>query len=180
MINPDLISEQANASESVNPTRYEDSANAFDVARTMMAAHEKKDITFSRTDDYDHAVVVFLGEPYPREVCEVGGACVPFTMQHKKNGMVPVLRIAINVAIYETKAVKVFDCTSRTFKDILHVRDKYELHHWAFDVIRATSEDGKKTVYSILPEIQLSPEKFAEFSALKLYDLPSLCNAVTP
>ena len=48
--------------------------------------------------DGDKAVVVFLGEPHPREVAFVDGKYVEFDDKAKQAGLKPSLRVALNVA----------------------------------------------------------------------------------
>ena len=59
--------------------------------------------------DGDKAVVVFLGEPHPREVCFVDGKYVEFDDKAKQAGLKPSLRVALNVALYDSKEVKVLE-----------------------------------------------------------------------
>jgi hypothetical protein len=57
--------------------------------------------------DGDMAVVVFLGEPYSREVCFIDGKYVAFNEKLEADGHKASLRIAINVALFDSKDVKV-------------------------------------------------------------------------
>lgn len=125
-------------------------------------------------NDGDKAVVVFLGEPYPREVCFVDGKYVAFDDKLKAQGLKPSLRVALNVALYETKEVKILEQGVTFFKDLVRVRDKYGLERWAFEIQRHGAAKDPKTSYSILPEHQLSAEQQKEYQALKLQDLEQL------
>jgi hypothetical protein len=129
-------------------------------------------------NDNDRAVVVFLGEPYPREVCFVEGKYIPFNDDLKAQGVKPTLRIALNVALHDTKEVKVLEQGVTFFKDLIRVRDKYTLEKWAFEVQRHGAAKDPKTTYSILPEKQLSPDEIRTFAALQLHDLSRLYDAV--
>src|SRR5690242_14788014 len=84
--------------------------------------------------DGDKAVVVFLGEPFPREVCFVDGKYTPWEDKLRAQGLKPSLRVAINVALWDTKEVKVLEQGIVFFKDLLRIRDKYGLEKWAFEV----------------------------------------------
>ena len=125
-------------------------------------------------NDGDRAVVVFLGEPYPREVCFVEGKYVAFDDTLKAQGLKPTLRIALNVALLDTKEMKVLEQGVTFFKDLVRVRDKYTLEKWAFEVQRHGAAKDPKTTYSILPEKQLNPDELREFAALQLLDLQKL------
>ena len=125
-------------------------------------------------NDGDKAVVVFLGEPYPREVCFVDGRYVPFDEELRAKGYKPSLRVALNVALYDTKEVKVLEQGIVFFKQLLQIRSKRSLDEWAFEVERHGAAKDPKTTYSILPEHKLTPEEQAEFQALPLHDLEKL------
>ena len=124
--------------------------------------------------DGDKAVVVFLGEPHPREVCFTEGKYVEYDEKAKAAGLKPSLRVALNVALYDSKEVKVLEQGVVFFKDLVRVREKYGLEKWAFEVQRHGAAKDPKTTYSILPEHPLSPEEMKAFQALPLQDLGKL------
>jgi len=125
-------------------------------------------------NDGDKAVVVFLGEPHPREVCFVENKYLPFDDQLKAQGHKPSLRVALNVALYDSQEVKVLEQGVLFFKDLVRIRDKYGLDKWAFEICRHGAAKDPKTTYSILPEHQLSPAQQKAFQALALQDLGKL------
>src|SRR3972149_4189253 len=84
--------------------------------------------------DGDKTVVVFLGEPYPREVCFVDGKYMPFDEKLKAQGLKASLRVALNVALYDTKEVKVLEQGVGFCKARVQIRAKYGLDKWAFEV----------------------------------------------
>lgn len=146
-------------------------------ARTeeMAKRHDQGSSTWLKlADDGDKEVVVFLGEPYPREVVFADGKYEPFTDEHKAKGLKPSLRVAFNVALFETKEVKVLEQGVVFFKQLLQVRSKRSLSDWAFEIERHGAARDKNTTYSILPEHKLTPEQQAEFQALPLHDLEKL------
>ena len=124
--------------------------------------------------DGDKAVVVFLGEPHPREVCFVDGKYVEFDDKAKQAGLKPSLRVALNVALYDSKEVKVLEQGVMFFKDLVRVREKYGIEKWAFEIQRHGAAKDPKTTYSILPEHQLSVEQQKAFQALPQHDLAKL------
>ena len=125
-------------------------------------------------NDGDKAVVVFLGEPHPREVCFVDGKYVAVDDKLKAQGIKPSLRVALTVAVFDTQEVKVLQPGVVFFKDLVRVREKYGLEKWAFEIQRHGAAKDPKTSYSILPEHQLTAEQQKAFQALPLHDLARL------
>ena len=129
-------------------------------------------------NDGDKVVVVFLGQPHPREVCFVDGKFVQVTEALKAQGVKPSLRVALNVAVFGSKEVKVLEQGVRFFKDLVRIRDKYTLEKWAFEVTRHGAAKDTNTTYSILPEQQLTADQIREYQSLKLLDLAKLYESV--
>lgn len=147
----------------------------WDQTEEMAKRHDQGSSTWLKlTDDGDKEVVVFLGEPYPREVVFLDGKYEPFTEELRAKGHKASLRVAFNVALYETKEVKVLEQGVVFFKQILQVRSKRSLTEWAFEIQRHGAARDKSTTYSILPEHKVTPEEQAEFQALPLHDLEKL------
>ncbi|MFZ5787282.1 MAG: hypothetical protein ACOY3Y_12640 [Acidobacteriota bacterium] len=150
-------------------------ANKWQQTEDMAKKHDQGSSTWLKLgNDGDKAVVVFLGEPFPREVCFVDGKYMPFDDKLKAQGLKPSLRVALNVALYDTKEVKVLEQGVTFFKDLVRVREKYGIERWAFEIQRHGAAKDPKTTYSILPEHQLTPEQQKEFQGLKLNDLDKL------
>jgi hypothetical protein len=149
--------------------------NMWQTTQELAKRHEQESGHWLKLqNDNDKAVVVFLGEPFPREVCFLDGKYVPFDEPLRAQGHKPTLRIAINVALLETKEVKVIEQGVMFFKDPVRVRDKYGLDKWAFEVQRHGAAKDPKTSYTILPEVQLTVEQRAMFQALAQHDLAKL------
>ncbi|MDP1826624.1 MAG: hypothetical protein Q8L48_25360 [Archangium sp.] len=149
--------------------------NMWEQTEEMAKKHDADSSTWLKlANDEDKAVVVFLGEPYPREVSFVDGKYVPFDDAVKAAGHKGSLRVAYNVAVYETGDVRVLEQGVMFFKDLVRVREKYGLEKWAFEVQRHGAAKDPKTTYSILPERQLSAEERKDFETLVLLDLPKL------
>ena len=150
-------------------------ANKWQQTEEMAKKHDQGSSTWLKLgNDGDKAVVVFLGGPFPREVCFVDGKYMPFDDKLKAQGLKPSLRVALNVALYDTKEVKVLEQGVTFFKDLVRVREKYGIEKWAFEIQRHGAAKDPKTTYSILPEHQLTPEQLKEFQGLKLNDLDKL------
>ncbi len=149
--------------------------NMWQQTEDMAKKHDQGSSSWLKlANDGDKAVVVFLGEPYPREVCFVDGKYARFDDKLKAQGLKPSLRVALNVALYDTREVKVLEQGVVFFKDLVQVRGKYGLDKWAFEVKRHGAAKDPKTTYSILPEHQLTPEQQKEFQALPQHDLEKL------
>lgn len=147
----------------------------WDQTEEMAKQHDQGSSTWLKlADDGDKEVVVFLGEPYPREVVFLDGRYTPFTEELRAKGHKPSLRVALNVALYDTKEVKVLEQGVVFFKQLLQMRSKRSLDEWAFEVERHGAARDKNTSYTILPEHKLTPEEQAEFQALPLHDLEKL------
>ena len=149
--------------------------NMWEQTEEMAKKHDADSSTWLKlANDEDKAVVVFLGEPYPREVSFVDGKYVPADEAVRAAGHKVSLRVAYNVALPETGEVKVLEQGVMFFKDLVRVREKYGLEKWAFEVQRHGAAKDPKTTYSILPERQLTAEERKSFQAVELLDLPKL------
>ena len=147
----------------------------WDHTEEMAKKHDQGSSTWLKlADDGDKEVVVFLGEPYPREVVFLDGKYEPFTEDLKAKGHKASLRVAFNVALYESQEVKVLEQGVVFFKQLLQIRSKRRLEDWAFEIERHGAARDKNTSYSLLPEHKLTPEQQAEFQALPLHDLEKL------
>lgn len=155
--------------------------NMWQQTEEMAKKHEQDGSQWLKlANDGDKAVVVFLGEPHPREVCFIDGKYVPLDDKLKAQGVKYSMRVAYNVALFDSKEVKVFEQGRMFFNDLVHVRGKYGLEKWAFEVQRHGAPKDPKTNYSILPEHQLSVEQQKEFLALPVLDLKALYNEDNP
>lgn len=147
----------------------------WDRTQEMAKKHDQSgSLWLKLANEGDKAVVVFVGEPYPREVCFVDGKYMPFDDTLKAQGQKPSLRVALNVVVYESNEVKVLEQGVNFFKDLVRIREKYGLEKWAFEVQRHGAAKDPKTTYSILPERQLTLEQQHAYQSVKLHDLDSL------
>jgi len=149
--------------------------NLWQQTEEMAKKHDQSSSTWLRlANDGDRAVVVVLGDPFPREVVFIDNKYVVLTEKLKAEGNKGSLRVAFNVAMFDTKEVKVLEQGVVFFKDLNQVREKYGLTKWAFEIRRNGAAKDPKTTYSILPEHQLTPAQQEEFSKLALHDLQAL------
>ena len=83
----------------------------WEEAAEMAKRHEPGNSHWLRlTNDGDNAVLVLLGEPYAHDVCFVDGKYAAFDNKLRAEGRRPSLRIALNVALYDTKEVEISEC----------------------------------------------------------------------
>lgn len=144
----------------------------WQLAEDMAKKHEESSSLWLKlANDGDKAVVVFLGGPYSREMCFVEGKYVLYDEAQKAAGNRSSLRVAINVALFDTKEVKVFEQGVTVFKDLVRIRQKYGLDKWAFEIERHGAAKDPKTTYSILPDQQLTAAQISEFQALARHEL---------
>ncbi|HEY3447289.1 MAG TPA: hypothetical protein VGK67_13030 [Myxococcales bacterium] len=149
--------------------------NPWAQTEELAKKHDQNSSTWLKlANDGDKAKVVVLGDPFPREVCFADGKYMPFDEKLKAEGHKPSLRVAFNVAMLDTKEVKVLEQGVVFFKDLCQVREKYGLDKWAFEIRRNGAAKDPKTTYSILPEHQLTPAQQEEFKKLALHDLAAL------
>ncbi|MCP3170158.1 hypothetical protein [Myxococcus qinghaiensis] len=150
-------------------------ANMWEQTEEMAKRHEQAGgVWLKLANDGDTAVVVFLGEPYPQEVCFLNNKYLPFDEKLRAQGLKPSLRVALNVALADTREVKVVEQAVTFFNTLRELRAKYGLEKWAFEVKRHGAAKDPKTTYSILPERQLTSEEVSAFQALRQHDLPKL------
>jgi hypothetical protein len=126
-------------------------------------------------NDGDRAVVVFLGEPWIREVAFVGGRSVPYEAHHHAAGVRPTVRVAINVALYPERHVRVLELALPVFRRVLVLRKEHRLEARAFAILRRGAAGDAGTTYEIEPADALSPEEQQVFAALPLHHLERLC-----
>ena len=149
--------------------------NPWQQTEDLAKKHDQNSSTWLKfANDGDKAVVVILGDPFPREVCFAEGKYMPFDEKLKAEGHKPSLRVAFNAALFDTKEVKVLEQGVVFFKDLMQVREKYGLDKWAFEIRRNGAAKDPKTTYSILPEHQLTPAQQEEFKKLALHDLAAV------
>jgi len=131
-------------------------------------------IFFRLQNDGEKAVVVFRGVPFATEVHWTGGKyvdCDGAACEHCKDGSGLSTRVKLNVFLVAERAMKIFECSGKTFHDILEVRDKYGVDAWSFQIKRSGAAGSTKTKYSVLPEKQLTADEQAHINALPLHNL---------
>ncbi len=147
----------------------------WDRTEDMAKRHDQAGGVWLRLqNDGDAAVVVFLGEPYPREVVFVDGKYELFREEHRAQGLKASLRVALNVALPGSNEVKILEQGIVFFKTLLGLRAKYGLDRYSFEVKRHGAAKDPRTSYTILPEQPLTPEQQREYRALPLHDLAKL------
>ncbi len=132
-------------------------------------------------NDGDVAVVVFLGDPFGREVVFDNGRQVPFGREHAQQGLEPKMRYAINVGVLattiagiKTPEAKVLEMSGALYRDVYALRTKYGVADWAFEIQRIGKPKDPKTIYRVLPERQLTADEKRWMAGASLTNLRSL------
>lgn len=126
--------------------------------------------------DHDKAIVVFLGEPYGREVIWTGERYLDadsddgkaYLDNHPKARA--TTRFSMNCLVLESgngdrvvkdERVAIFENGVTWFNDLVAIRNKYGPGIWTFEVERHGKPRDTKTTYSMLPH-----EKIADVAGL--------------
>jgi hypothetical protein len=160
-------------SHAFSPGRQEQRMDNWERAE-QFSHRESSSQWLKLANDGDRAVVVFVGEPHPREVVFDAGGYHTFTPEHEARGLKPTFRFPINVAVLPNFEVKVLEVGASLMRDVLRVKKKYSLETWAYEVVRRGAAKDPKTTYDLLPEQQLTAEEQRRVGALKLLDLVAL------
>lgn len=127
-------------------------------------------------DDGDKIVGSFVGEPLTRELCwnEKTNSYEEFTPEQAKAGRKMSPKFAMNVFVpaneqdaaatagieYQAEpAVKVWECSKKTFEKVIKCLDKYGHGKWCFEIERNGAKGDTKTTYTILPERELTADE---------------------
>lgn len=145
---------------------------AWDDARQRVLEGAREDVVL-RLSPGDTVLGVICGEPYTREaVWQNGRWATVRTRVAEELGAKIVLRIALNIFVDGRMHIIEFD--SKSFRDVLKVRDRYGLDKWYFEIIADPNYVEPGLLLSILPCTQLSPEKLEAIAEVALYDLEKL------
>ena len=88
-----------------------------------------------------------------------------------EGGNKALLRVAFNFFCMADKTMKIIECGTRWFGDVLRLRGKYGFDNWAFEIERRGAAGNPKTTYSILPENKLDAATKEVIAGLALHDL---------
>ena len=125
-------------------------------------------------NDGEKFVAAFRGDPFAREMHWVGeeyGECTGKGCEGCAKGTKLTTRVKINVFAVAEKAMKIFECSGKTFQDLLAVREKYGVDKWCFEVKRHGAAKLTKTKYSVLPERELSADERKAADSAPLHNL---------
>lgn len=146
-------------------------SNAWDDASRLADEHSGNFVRLS--NDGDSIIGAFCGEPHTRKVHWTGEKtedCTGDNCQLCQSGK-PGLRISLNFYVPAKKSMLVFEQGPTWFKNVLQVKEKYGLNKKLFEIRRNGRPGDPKTSYSILPDVDITPELQQEISAVKLNDL---------
>ena len=142
---------------------------SWEETEAIVKAHGEQSGQWLKLNDGESAVVVFIGDTYPRSVAFVDGRYVQHTPELAAKGVKSLLRIAYNVALVDSREVKVFEQSEAFFRELVIVRKKYGFDKWAFEIQRHGS--GLDTKYKILADRPLTDDEQRIFKELPLLDL---------
>ena len=143
-------------------------------ARVGRRDEMKDESVFVRlTGDGDSIVGAFLGDPFAREVVW-NGKCYENYNQEVHLQKRSVLRVMLNFYVPAEHRMKVFECGSFLFRDLLRMRDEYGFSRWLFEVHRHGESGDRNTRYFVVPSEQLNSAHIDEISKLNLHDLEEL------
>jgi hypothetical protein len=94
----------------------------------------------------DKVYGAFVGEPYASEA--------PYPEPDQ-----PRLQIALNFWSLPEGVMRVLIFDTKTFREIVQIRDKYDFDQWVFSISGVLDEAEKKTRLLICPERKLDPAK---------------------
>ena len=151
-------------------------SSKWDYAKELTNKHNNSSggLFVRLANDGDKVVGVFVGEPYAREVHWSGERyvlCIDEGCSYCGEGKKPSMRAAMNFYVPAENKMKIIEGGNTWFKDVLKVRDKYDLTQWTFEVKRHGEARSPRTAYSILPEEKIDDATLAELSRLPLHDL---------
>src|SRR5687768_165379 len=96
----------------------------WELTDELVKKHDQAGGSWLKLNDGGKAVVVFLGEPFPREVVFKGGKYEAYSEEHKKEGLSPTVRVMFNVAMLATGELKILEQSIGFYKDLCTVKAK--------------------------------------------------------
>ncbi len=136
-------------------------------------ADELSDSLYFNLEKGEKAVVVFIGEPHPKEVIWTGDRYVevgsPEGKELLERGKKPTFKALLNVFIPAEEAIKIFEMSAPTFRILFKLRQKYGLRKYSFEI-----EKQSKSKYSILPDDPLSESERTHMAQLELHNLAEM------
>jgi len=141
-------------------------------------------------DDGDKFVGAFLGGDegvHTRELVwdKAADTYRDHTPADTAAGVKPTPKFSMNVYVPAEKAVKIFELTGPTFKDLCAIKEKYHgLDRHYFEITRNGKKGNTKTTYRILPECEIPDADKAMIKGIThtskplcLHDLAKAANA---
>lgn len=123
--------------------------------------------------DGDRAIVVFLGDPYVRQVVFTGKGYEEYNPSTHSDR--PITRGAVNVFDVAANRIKIWEASLRFFQDLLKVSQEYldegGLGNRFCVIQRIGAAKSADTRYQIMPKKELSAQEKATIHGLKQIDL---------
>lgn len=127
-------------------------------------------------NDKEQMAVAVCGDPYGIEThwltsTQDYAPCTGAGCEHCKEGTKKSSRVMLNVYVLEESAMKIFECSGKTFETVCDLRDNMDLTKWALLVTRHGAAKSTKTRYTVLPKRELTAEERATIAKTPLHDL---------
>lgn len=141
--------------------------------------HEEESGIFLRLkNDGDKFVGAFCGAPAAREVVWTGVGYELYDADDPAHrGKRPTLKVMVNVFVPDLDSMKVFENTTKWFKDVKKVRNKYGFDKFLFEVERHGESGDTNTTYTVLPDEPIDGQlraRIAEAQENELHDLRAI------
>jgi hypothetical protein len=152
-------------------------ANSGALVKRLVEKHVNTSGVFVRlVNDGDSVVGVFCGDPYLREVVWNNGRYEdyePDNSVHNGPSIHRAFRALMNIFVLPDERMLVMEGSRRWFRELLRVREEYDLQGWAFEVTRHGEPGDKKTKYSVVVNRPIDAQLRCRVAKAQLHDLGS-------
>lgn len=119
----------------------------------------------------DKVVIAFVGAPHVERTIWVNDKKVAYTDEHKAKGLEPSHSFKSNAWNRADKVMQIVTLTAATFKDLVKCKGKYGLETKFYEIERRGAKGDTNTKYTILPDVDISPDEMKLIKAATLHDL---------
>ena len=104
--------------------------------------------------------------------------CVGKGCEHCARNVKKTTRVMLNIYVFAQTAMKIHECSGKTFEDLCNVRDSFDLGKWAIEVKRHGAAKSTKTKYTVFPKREMTSQERAQADAAPLHDLATADDGV--
>jgi hypothetical protein len=97
--------------------------------------------------------------------------CTGKGCEHCARGIKKTTRVMFNVYVFAQTAMKIHECSGKTFEDLCNLRDSLDLGKWAVEIKRHGAAKSTKTKYTVFPKRETTAQERAQADAAPLHDL---------